>query len=889
MDRARRAAIEDLFEAALERTPQEREGWLREAAGEDGNLLAEVSALLAAHERAEAAFAEAERSSAIGPYRLIREIGRGGMGVVYLAERADGQYRRRVAIKVLRHTSDADPLHQRFLAERQILAGLEHTHIAGMLDGGVTGDGRPYVVMEHVDGLPITTFCDERRLDVEARLRLFMDVCSAVQHAHRSLVIHRDLKPANILVTSAGEVKLLDFGIAKIMDQALYPVDLPVTRMDVRVMTPEYASPEQVRGDSLTTASDVYALGVLLYELLTGCRPYELGGGSLVDVVCETNPARPSVKATEARTAGTPSSGSGGPPAQTPVERAAARSSSPERLRRALSGDLDSIVLMALRKEPEARYASAELMRHDIERHLSSLPVLAHRGTRRYRLGRFLRRHRLESAAAVLVALSMIGGTALASREAAIAAREQERAETERARAQEVSRFLEGLFASIDPYAPTPERLDTLPARALLERGAARVRSELSGQPLVQANMLDVIGRVYRSLGLYDDARGHLEESLRLRRASGEPSSAELATSLGELGALLVDVGSLEPGLAALEEALDVRRRLYGEGDHPEIAGTLNALGRAFRELGRYDAAEVHHLEAMAMLRRTSGDDAPELATFTTDLVKTLEWAGDRAGEERWARESVELHRRLFGPGHPALAIALRDLGLLLQRNGAYTEASELFDEAYEIAVPALGEVHPQVADLLNRIASIRYWLGDLEAADSIHQVSIALKRKVYGDAHLEITYGLNNLASVRRELGRFESADSLHREALEMVRGLVGEEHAAYWTAYANRANTFTEARDCAASVPMHRAAIEGLRRTIPSALDRRAVQLTWLGECLVHVGEYEEAERVLVEAYQTLLPRGESDNFVMAAAENLRTLYERLEAPEAVLRGQN
>ena len=889
MDPELRARIESLFEAALERTTEERDAWLEAACAEDAGLLAEVRALLAAHERAEAAFAAAERTSAVGPYRLIRELGRGGMGVVYLADRADGQYRRRVAIKVLRHASDADPLHKRFLAERQILAGLKHPHIAAMLDGGVTEDGRPYVVMELVDGQPITTFCDERRLDVEARLRLFMDVCSAVQHAHRSLVIHRDLKPANILVTTAGEVKLLDFGIAKIMDERLHPVEAPVTRMDVRVMTPEYASPEQVRGDALTTASDVYALGVLLYELLTGCRPYELGEGSLVDVVCETQPDRPSVKATEARGVANAESASAVPPAPTPAERAAVRSSSPERLRRTLSGDLDSIVLMALRKEPGARYASAELLRQDIERHLSSLPVLAHRGTRRYRIERFLRRHRLESAAAVIVALSMIAGTAVASREAAVAAREQERAETERARAEEVSSFLQGLFASIDPYAPTPERLDTLPARALLARGAARVRSELGGQPLVQADMLDVIGRVYRGLGLYDEARGHLEESLRLRRAAGDTVSEELAASLSELGALLVDAGSYEPAMEALGEALALRRRLYGEEDRPEIAGNLNAIGRALRQLGRYQEAEARHLEAMAMLRRTAGDEAPELATFATDLVKTLEWAGDRAGEERWARESVELHRRLFGSNHPALAIALRDLGLLQQRNGAYTAASELFDEAYEIASAALGEDHPQVADLLNRLASIRYWLGDLHAADSIHRVSIDLKRKLYGDVHIEIAYGLNNLASVRRDLGQFESADSLLREALDITRSLVGEEHAAYWIVYGNWATTFTDAGDCQRSIPMHRAAAAGLRRTIPDDRDREPLQLRRLGDCLTLTGAFEEAERVLLEAYQMLLPRGESDAFVMDAAESLGRLYERWGVPEKELPGGN
>jgi eukaryotic-like serine/threonine-protein kinase len=850
--KGRREEIEELFEAALEQARHRRDAWLETTCGEDVELLAEVQALLAAHEMAEEAFAAAERSSTIGAYRLIREIGRGGMGVVYLADRADGQYRRRVAIKVLQHSAEGDPVHQRFLAERQILAGLRDENIAGMLDGGVTEDGRPYFVMEFVDGLPITTYCDRHHLSIEERLRLFMDVCSAVQHAHQSLVIHRDLKPGNILVTESGQVKLLDFGIAKILDPGVHAVDAPVTRMDVRVMTPEYASPEQVRGDVLTTVSDIYSLGVLLYELLTGCRPYELSEGSLVDVVCERQPEQPSARVTDSRT------------------------------QRLLRGGLDSIVLMALRKEPEARYASADLFRQDIERHLTNQPVLAHKGSRRYRVGRFLRRYRLESAAAALVALSMVGGTAVARHEAAVAEREQARAEAERAKAEEVSRFLEGLFASIDPYAPTPERLDTLPVRSILDRGANRVRTELGTQPLVQADMLDVIGRVYRGLGLYDDSRRLLDASLDVRRSVGDTASEEFATSLSELGALLIETGDYEPARASLEEALHVRQRVYGEEDLAEVAESLNALGRALRQLGRYPEAEAHHLEAMAMLRRASGDAAPQLATFMTDLVRTLEWAGDRAGEERWARESVELHRRLFGNEHPALAIALRDLGLLLQRNAAYAPASDLFDEAYEIAVGALGERHPQVADLLNRIASVRWWLGDLEAADSIHEVSIAIKRELYGDRHLEVAYGLNNLASVRRDLGRLASADSLHSEALEITRSLVGEEHAAYWILVANHANTFTVAGDCERSIPMHRAAIAGLRRTIPNDLDRSPLQLRWLGVCLTRIGSYEEAERVLVEAYETLRLRGDADPFVAQAAESLRQLYERMGAPE-------
>ncbi|MDX1566311.1 MAG: serine/threonine-protein kinase [Longimicrobiales bacterium] len=888
----RRREIEELFDGALDRAPAERDPWLERVCADDPELLAEVRALLRAHELADEIFPDRRHPDSIGPYRVIRELGRGGMGVVYLAERADGQYQRRVAIKVLSSSADAGPLHQRFLAERQILAGLRHPNIAQMLDGGLTRDRRPYFVLEYVDGIPITEYCRRHELGVEERLRLFLDVCSAVQHAHRSLIIHRDLKPGNILVTDEGQVRLLDFGIAKLLEPGSHPARAPVTRMDMRVMTPEYASPEQVRGDPLTTASDVYALGVLLYELLTGSLPYDIEKGSLVDVVCDTRPLRPSAKvremATRAAEAATDVEG--------PEARAEAPSPSPERLSRRLRGDLDSIVLMALRKEPDARYRSADLLREDIERHLASLPVLAHRGGRRYRLGRFLRRYRVESAAAALVALSLIGGTAVASWQATIASREQARAEAERATAEGVSRFLEGLFASVDPYAPTPERVDTLSVREILDRGVARVRTDLAAQPRVRAQMLDVVGRVYSNLGLYEDARQLLEESVALRRGRAgtgpdggsirgadppqDPASRRaLATSLADLGVLLMETGDYERARSLLEEALEIRRSLPPDDDHPEgsdpaIATTLNQLGRVHRLLGHYGEAEALHFEAMAMLQSASGDSAPELATFMTDLVRTLEWAGDREREERWARESVALHRRLFGDSHPALAVALRDLGLVLQRNADFAPAEERFRESYEIAVDALGRDHPQVADLLNRIASIRWWRGDLATADSIHVESIALKRRIYGDLHLEVAYGLNNLASVRRDSGLLESADSLHAEAVEITRSLVGEDHAAYWILLGNHASTWTAGGDCERSIPVHRAIIDGLRRTIPADRDRYPIQMRWLGECLIEVGRYEEADSVLRESMELLRPRGEGDRFYRDASATLERL---------------
>ena len=505
IDAALRHEIESIFETAIELAPADREYWLAERCGTDPRLRAEVDALLAAHERAEGmleasvavaaaeALKDVERGRRIGAYRVLRELGRGGMGVVYLAERDDGQYEHRVAIKLLRAGPEADDLHRRFVAERQILASLKHRGIAQLLDGGVTEGDIPYLVMEYVDGVPITTYCDQRKLGIDERLRLFHDVCGAVHYAHQNLIIHRDIKPGNILVSPDGGAKLLDFGIAKLLNPALGASDQPLTRTELRAMTPEYASPEQVRGETVTTASDVYALGIVLYELLSGQRPYHLTSGSpqeLMEVVCTRVPERPS-------------------------------SVAEPRVRPLLSGDLDAIVMMALRKDATDRYGSVDLLWGDIQRHLDGLPVLAHRGSRLYRTRKFLGRHRVESAAAALVALSLAIGAGAAIRQATLAGHERDRAERALADAEQslkqsesVTGFLVGLF---DVTTPMPGAT-ALTARELVRRGAMQLET-FQGQPLVQARMLEAMARVHMTMAQYPEARVALERALALRVA----------------------------------------------------------------------------------------------------------------------------------------------------------------------------------------------------------------------------------------------------------------------------------------------------------------------------------------------------------------------------------
>jgi eukaryotic-like serine/threonine-protein kinase len=883
--------FERLFRAARLHAPAERASFLEAACADDAALRADLLSLLAADAEADAeAFldvsapdlarhglgASPSTTSAeyllrkdIGPYTVLRQLGQGGMGAVYLALR-QAPFKRYVALKVIREGGTSSDVRQRFEVERQILASLDHPHIAKLLDGGVSPEGWPYFAMEYIEGQTITDYCDAHRLGLRDRLRLFRTVCATVHYAHQNLILHRDLKPSNILVTAEGHVKLLDFGIAKLLNPALSPISPVMTQTESRVMTPEYASPEQVRSEPLTTASDVYALGVLLYELLTGRRPHRLAACSMheiIQILSFEDPERPSIAITRPAV-------SEEDPAR-PAEIARSRATTAERLRYRLQGDLDAICLMALRKEPGRRYSSAEQLGLDVARHLDRLPVQAHRGSHIYRLGKLIHRHRAASATLGAVALLFVLLAVGISWHARTLAAERDRAEAARVEAETVAQFLEGLFTASDPYTIATERLDTLQVREFLARGAERVRVGLAGQPHVQAQMLDVVGRVYRSLGLYSEARPLLEQALDIRRRVHGTGHPDVAESLTHVAVLLLDTGEYDRAQLLLEDALQINRHFWGD-DHPAIAMELDLLAAVLRERGFYAEAERTHREAIDMLRRTSGDGDPRLAAFMNNLVGTLEWVGDHAAAERFARESVQLHQQFFGDAHPEYSRALRELGLLLQRKGDYREAEALFKTAHRIAEAALGGEHPQVADLLNRLASVRWWQGDLTAADSLHRRSIALKRWLYGDVHIEVAYGLNNLASVLRDARAFDEADALHQEALGIARAVVGTDHSAYWILLSNFGMTAAEQGNCVLAERMLLEGTDGLRRTIPRDRLRVALNQRALGSCLAAGGRFDEAEAELLSSY-TLLREDQGDTAPLTrrTLEQLVALY--------------
>ncbi len=536
---ARWREVDRLFEAALDLAAAERAAFLGGTCGADAALRAEVERLLAADEAGSGDFLErpalaslalpptptgggpegtegAAAGSHLGPYRLLAPLQSGGMGTVYRAVRDDEQYQRQVAVKILRAGLRGEEVLHRFRAERQILARLEHPHIARLYEGGESDSGRPYLVMELVEGEPLDTYCDRRSLPIEERLALFRKVCGAVQYAHQSLLVHRDLKPSNILVTPEGEPKLLDFGIAKQLEGPAE--DAGLTRPGVRLLTPAYASPEQARGEPISTASDVYSLGVLLYELLCGKSPYRLEGLAPHEVereIGEREPSRPS-RAFD--------------PASPEAEAAArARGLTAKALRRRLHGDLDNVVARAMRKEPRLRYPSASALAADLRAHVLDLPLVAQPDSWAYRLRKLARRRRLSLAAAGLL-LSLLAGYVLHLRAQEKGLRE------ERDKGEQALLFLLETAVAADPYH-TGEGFPT--AQGLVDAGAARAQAELAQAPEVQATLLDALGQIDASFARFTEAEALLRQALALRERHLGPRSQEAAATRSHLQAVL--------------------------------------------------------------------------------------------------------------------------------------------------------------------------------------------------------------------------------------------------------------------------------------------------------------------------------------------------------------
>ena len=866
--------VKQLFCATLEHQPEERLAFLMRSKEEHPEVVREVRTLLDADRptgslsqglRVVAAEVMAGMEAAIGnvtprraprrigPYKVLQELGRGGVSIVYLALRDDQQFRKRVAIKVLRRGMDSDDILDRFQQERQILASLEHPNIARLLDAGNDPEGRPYFVMDHVEGLPIDRFCDQARHSIRQRLELFLTVCSAVEHSHHNLIIHRDLKPSNILITAAGVPRLLDFGIAKIINPELGGLAPLTVGPRQSLMTPAYASPEQVRGEPVQLATDVYALGMLLHELLTGRRPYQITSSSAADierVICETHPPAPSSLFSEARRmSGDTSLG----------QVASQRHTTVRRLRHLLRGDLDLIILKALRKEPSRRYTSVTQLSADLRHHLAGWPIRARRPTVGYRAGKFIRRHRAALLTAVLVGLALLGGTAVAlwqAREAMIergaALRAQQLAENlmtesklQQARAEQVTAFLVGLFKVSDPFNGSADRLT---ARAALDQGVERLTSSLHNQPLVRAALLDAIGQTYSNLG--DDVRSKqlLREALTLRNQNLPPGHAEIAESNEHLGHALLHGSEFEAATHYLVTAVRQLRAL-GDESSSELATSLHDLADLYYMQSHLDEAEPLFSEALAIRTRQFGESSPQVAETLEELAGLSFERGDFDQADRLWRQGLSILRQRLGSRHPRTARLLLELGRLSSVRGQHEESERLLTEALAIQREALGEMHPVTATTMNALAVSLREQGRPAEAEKIMLRALEIRRQLFHGDHPAIASSLSSLALLYQEQERPREAADLFAEAQRLYGRIFGEQHPWFATVLANRAYLEYQMGEIAKAEQLYRQVVALRRANLPADHPDLAVALQGLGAILVQTGRPAEAEPLLRE----------------------------------------
>ena len=891
MEPERWRLVQEIFAATAELPPLGRDAYLSERTGDDESLRREVESLLAADSeidefleqpalpgRISQILADGPTDKVeghIGPYRLLRKLGEGGMSRVYLAVRDDG-FQRMVALKVIRRGLKSDDLLHRFRTERQILAGLDHPNIAKLLDGGSTDDGLPYFVMEYIDGTPVDEYCDRNRLTVFQRLQLFLDICAAVQYAHQNLVVHRDIKTSNILVTADGTAKLLDFGIAKLLKPEQFPVPIELTATMMRPMTPFYASPEQIQGRTITTASDVYSLGVLLYKLLTGHLPYQVQTRTAREVeraVVDEPPERPSTAVSRVETV--PAAGRGDDDTTiTPESVSLARSVQPNQLKRILTGDLDTILLAALRKEPYRRYGTAEQFAEDVRRSLSGLPVRAHKDSLRYRASKFVQRNRVPIGVAATIVLLLFGFAVTMAMQASRIALERDTAQRERDRAEQVVTFLQEIFRVSDPHE---EGGETITAREILDSGAQRVSRELEDQPEVQATLMQAIGNVYRNLGLYDLAEPLLREALSVRRRALGADHPAVAQSLNNLGVVLRHRGNYDGAEPLFNEALAMRRERYEGVDHPDLAESLNNLGLLYQERGRYPVAEKLLREAIAIQRAAEAGSNAELAALLANLGILQTEVGDWAAAEPPFREALELRREALGERHPLVADSLNDLGVFLGIQGDYESAEGMLREALAMRRRSLSDDHPALAESLNNLGRLLREAGDFPGAEELYREAIAIREKKLGRNHRLVAIHVHNLGQVLQAQDKLAEAEVQLRDCLAIRVKLFGEEHQDVGVSYMALGDLLVEQGRPRTAEPLLRKGIEVLTGNLPPNHWRIAQAESALGFCLTALGRYREAEPLLLSSYESLAARrGPEHRRTQDALDHLIDLYD-------------
>lgn len=854
MNPERWSQVEELFGHAAQLSVEEQRAYLAAACRGDNKLRDYVLDLLRAGPVMDATiertiadtmyrvFADDEsqardmRGAMIGAYRVERLLGSGGMGMVYLAQRADQQFDQQVAIKLGRHRLVDPETMLRLRNERQILADLDHPNIARLFDGGTTDAGVPYLVMEYIDGVRIDTYCDLHRLNIKARLELFQTICAAVHYAHQNLVVHRDIKASNILVTADGTPKLLDFGIAKLVDSAGHATD-NLTRDGAVMMTPANAAPEQVLGNTVTTATDIYTLGLLLHTLLCGYRAYEVDGLSPTEyasVVCEQDVVRPSLRLRQMSHDASN--------AQAIDAVAESRSTSVVRLQRQLRGDLDTIVLNTLRKEPERRYRSANALADDIGLHLVSMPIVARTDSWRYRAGKFVRRHYAAVAAsAVLVAMLVTFAAVLSLKNRDII--------RERDTAREVSRFLEDIFMAQDPAQAKGAKIT---ADEILAAGARRIQGDLGKRPEIQSTLMGVIGRVYYSLGEYRLSEDLLDKALQLQLQLHGENHPGVAAARNDLAGTLIQQAEYTRAHDLLESALQTNRA--SDPASPEVAANLDNLANLYIRSGDLDRAQAASVESIDIYAQLGDSYRINLAAAKATLARILQIQGDLARTEALLREAIEIVASAEGNNHPAMAYYLQNLGVLQRSKGDLQSAKETLDKAVVVTRHILGEKHDLLAAILVDQGIVLHMTGDFENADRVMHEALNLYTQSRGSDHPAVGYVLVVLGMLQHDMGDLATAEETLRRALSIFERALGRDHQYTASALTELGAVLnSEGRPEEAQVLLKRA-LAIREKDYPPDHELVAATRTELADAYALQGQFDAAEPLLVKSYETL-----------------------------------
>ncbi|HZJ56053.1 MAG TPA: serine/threonine-protein kinase [Myxococcaceae bacterium] len=844
--------VQDLFHAAADLPAGEQHAFLEARSEGDTTLVAEVEALLV-EDRTPGSFLDrslpevaghlllgSDTPGRMGPYQVVRLLGEGGMGVVYLVERED--VGGRAALKLLRDAWVSPSRRVRFLAEQRTLAQLDHPAIAQLHDAGTLPDGTPWFAMEYVEGVPLTEYCRARGCGLAERLRLFRAVCEAVQHAHRHAVIHRDLKPSNILVKADGSVKLLDFGIAKQLDPTGPGTD--PTRTGLRLMTPAYAAPEQVEGGRLGVETDVYALGVLLFELLAGRLPFDLTGLQPHEAarrVLEQEPPRPS------QVAGRPVQAS-----------------------RSAWSDLDVLTLTAMQRDPSRRYPSVEALIRDLDHHLAGEPLDARPDSLAYRAGKLLRRNARKVLVVSAVGVVVLGVTAYS---AVRLARARDAVAAEATRTQRIQKFMLQLFeGGTGEVGPSSD----VKVVDLVDRGVREAQS-LEGEPAVQAELLQTLGGIAQNLGRLDQADTLLTRALELRRTAFGPDHPDVARSLVASGQLISARGRYDDAERKIREGLAMLRRHLSRND-PEVARAISALGRVLENAGRYPEAIRELDEAVRLQTDRPGLEA-DLSASLTELANCHFYTGQYAKADALNQKVLEVDRRLYGPHHPHVADDMINLGAVQLETGNYAEAERWDREALEIMSTWYGPDHPETASAQTILARSLLRLERRDEARTLLTRALTTQERVYGPIHPRVASTLNELGIVARDQGRLDDAAANFRRMAEIYEEVHHGKHYVIGVALSNLADVEQRRGNSARAQELFRRVLALYRDTLPEDHPLQGVGRVRFGHVLLAAGRTADAEAQSRAGYELLVKRKNPQAlWLTMARQDLATAYRAL-----------